>query len=61
MVVKNGHDECASNCDSTDGCVAWTLKISESYCWLKSACSDKVRKNGWITGTKACGSGRYEY
>ena len=59
MKAKNGVDECASKCATTIGCVAWTFKISTSGCWLKSYASRKGKKDGWISGTKSCGEGRY--
>lgn len=59
MKVGRGHNECASNCASTKGCVAWTFKISTSYCWLKSDESSKGKAEDWMTGTKSCGLGKY--
>ena len=58
--AKNGQYECASKCASTDGCSAWTFKVSDSGCWLKSDSSKKGRADGWITGTKSCGEGSSE-
>ena len=55
VVVKNGRNECASLCASTEECIAWTFKVSESRCWLKSDDSSKANADGWITGTKGCG------
>ena len=55
-MVKNGQDECASLCASTEECLAWTFKVSESSCWLKSDDSSKGNADGWITGTKECGN-----
>merc|ERR1719226_263182 len=39
----------------TEGCVAWTLNVHQSYCWLKSDDSNKGEAEGWTTGIKACG------
>ena len=58
--AKNGQYECASKCASTDGCTAWTFKVSNSGCWLKSESSNTGRADGWITGTKSCGEGTSE-
>jgi len=54
--VENGTEECASQCALTEGCVAWTLNVHQSYCWLKSDDSNKGEAEGWTTGIKACGS-----
>ena len=56
IVVKNGQNECASLCALTEECDAWTFKVSGSSCWLKSDDSNKGNADGWITGTKECGS-----
>ena len=54
--VEGGHEECASRCALTIDCVGWTFQISNSYCWLKSDDSFKVKaSSNWITGTKSCG------
>ena len=55
FLAENGPDECASQCALTSGCVAWTFRISESYCWLKSDDSEKGQAGNWITGTRSCG------
>jgi len=54
--VENGTEECASQCALTEGCVAWTLDVHQSYCWLKSDDSNKGEAEGWTTGIKECGS-----
>ena len=59
MEVKNGPAECASKCTSTNGCIAWTFKVSYSGCWLMSDSNHKGEKDGWISGTKSCGEGKY--
>ena len=57
----SGHIECALRCASTDGCVAWTFRVKNSYCWPMSDDGQKGKLKGWITGTKACGStGNYQ-
>ena len=56
VVVKNGQNECALLCASTEECLAWTFKVSESSCWLKSDDSSKGHADGWITGNKECGN-----
>ena len=56
FVVEDGPHECASRCALTSGCVAWTFLVSTSSCWLKSDDSEKYQEDGWITGTKSCGS-----
>ena len=58
--AKNGQYECASKCASTNDCIEWTFKISNSGCWLKSDASNKDTEEGWITGTKSCGEGSSE-
>ena len=60
--MENGTEECASQCFLTEGCVAWTLKVQSSHCWLKSDDSNKSNKDegeGWITGLKECGASTY--
>ena len=59
--VTGGQNECSSRCALTNKCVAWTYKVSDLYCWLNSDDSSKGQSDGWITGTKACGStGNYQ-
>ena len=55
FLAEDGWEECASQCALTSGCVVWTFKISNSYCWLKSDDSEKGSSADWITGTKSCG------
>ena len=52
----NGQDECSSSCASTDDCIAWTFRTSDNFCWLKSDDSSKGSAEGWITGSKECGT-----
>ena len=56
LEVEDGQNECAFQCALTEGCVAWTLRVSDSNCWLKSDSSCKGTEKGWVTGSKACGS-----
>ena len=46
--------DCALQCSLTEGCIAWTFRISSSQCWLKSDDSQKRKGKDWITGAK-CG------
>ena len=55
-MVGKGQNECASRCAVTKECVAWTFKVSESRCWLKSDDGSKSNADDWITGTKECGN-----
>lgn len=59
ITVESGHGECASNCASTKGCLAWTFQTSHSHCWLKSDESSKGKGEGWMTGSMSCGPGKY--
>ena len=57
--MENGTEECAAQCALTEGCVAWTLNVHQSFCWLKSDDSNKGEAEGWTTGLKECGASTY--
>ena len=52
-----GPSMCSNLCAALEKCEAWTMRIDGNYCWLKSDSdnSRKTKKEGWVTGTKACG------
>ena len=62
LIAKKGPFQCAKNCALTNGCIAWTFDVSFSGCWLMSEDynpNHKGEKDGWISGTKSCGEGKY--
>ena len=52
--VKN-QDECANICAATKGGLFWTYQDEIKRCFVKTAVSEKVSDNQFVSGNRACG------